>query len=556
MKKVHSEEWCNTRVILLNDSDTRLEQEHNNNDDNNDSCSSIHTTDVIQFPPAPLSRTRWMRRDSLVPYGPARRTEAPTLSEIGGWQFDVLRYERPALVRVFSLIVGHYGIPEHFCVSLERLDLFSKTVMEWHNPSAAYHNWYHGVSCCQMTFCLLKEGGADQYLTRLEVYALLLAALVHDVDHAGHNNDFEIKSRSLKASIYKNDAVLENHSIKILENEILKEDGCNLFEQLVMDGRTEEVDEILEKCRNYILWTDPARHGTLLKELVQLHDEKKKKKKKVGVCAAVVNCDCCKNGDDDNNCDHDDYTSIVVGDDNDDNDCGHAENEESTGPTTTTNTTALFWKNSHNCADESSSQSQSLLGPMIIHAADISNPVHASFPVVLDWCSRISTEFALQASRETELGLEVSPYMDGLDDEYRVAIQQVQFYEYMAIPYFRMVAKLLDPPASVIQTWCCDNQRKYRDIIARIDEYRNSNNHNNTNNATSSSTQQQNLNQQQQQQQQQQDGQQQHDNKQDGQQETVNDNGSSSSSSSRDVLRLFCLCEEIVFLDVKHQCKH
>jgi hypothetical protein len=43
------------------------------------------------------------------------------------------------------------------------------------------------------------------------VAALLISAAAHDVDHPGHNNLFEIKTKSKLATLYNDQAVLENH---------------------------------------------------------------------------------------------------------------------------------------------------------------------------------------------------------------------------------------------------------------------------------------------------------------------------------------------------------
>jgi hypothetical protein len=41
--------------------------------------------------------------------------------------------------------------------------------------------------------------------------SLYLSSAAHDVDHPGHNNMFEIKTKSKLATLYNDQAVLENH---------------------------------------------------------------------------------------------------------------------------------------------------------------------------------------------------------------------------------------------------------------------------------------------------------------------------------------------------------
>jgi len=44
----------------------------------------------------------------------------------------------------------------------------------------------------------------------------MIAAAGHDVDHPGHNNMFEMKNKSVLATIYNDKSVLENHHVATL----------------------------------------------------------------------------------------------------------------------------------------------------------------------------------------------------------------------------------------------------------------------------------------------------------------------------------------------------
>mmetsp|Transcript_27749 Transcript_27749/g.80095 ORF Transcript_27749/g.80095 Transcript_27749/m.80095 type:complete len:512 (+) Transcript_27749:91-1626(+) len=413
MTRAWSTEWCDTRVVMLGDgADGESDRDAKDRGDGGEGSAAAaaaddqpyETSECIEIPPRPLSESKWMRRDSIPPNGPSETP--PSIEELKSWQFDVLSYQREALISSFASVLEYYDIPAKYSIGTDALHNFSAYAMERHNPDAAYHNWHHGVSCMHMTFLLLSLGGADAYLTDDHIFALLFAALVHDVDHAGHNNDFEVKTATDRAAQYGNDAVLENHSLTITYEEILIREGCDIFSGMKADGREEEWKALLEMAKEYVLWTDPARHGELLKTLAKKHEE-----------ASPPAC-----------------TSLWSRDD---------------------------------------PESRSLLCRMIIHAADISNPVHSNFAVVRDWCSRISTEFALQAKKESEAGLPVTPFMDGLDDEYRVSKQQIGFYQWMAIPFFTMVAKCL-PDAAEVGSQCTRNKKRYEDIVAHIDDVRKS----------------------------------------------------------------------------------
>ena len=66
----------------------------------------------------------------------------------------------------------------------------SFTAYHWgQNP---YHNFRHAFDVAQMTYFILKVCEAGELLTMTEVLALVLAALCHDIDHPGVNNNFQI----------------------------------------------------------------------------------------------------------------------------------------------------------------------------------------------------------------------------------------------------------------------------------------------------------------------------------------------------------------------------
>ena len=90
------------------------------------------------------------------------------------------------------------------------------------------------------------------------LFTTMIAALVHDCDHPGTNNDFEVKSSSRLALLYNDNSVLENHHLALAFN-VLLDEQYNVF------GRWSE--ETRRKTRKVItdavLSTDMACHKSL-----------------------------------------------------------------------------------------------------------------------------------------------------------------------------------------------------------------------------------------------------------------------------------------------------
>ena len=63
-----------------------------------------------------------------------------------------------------------------------------------------FHNFQHGLSTLHYTFKMIQVAQLYKRLNHAEMFAMILAALCHDVDHRGYNNAFEIMTRSELAS--------------------------------------------------------------------------------------------------------------------------------------------------------------------------------------------------------------------------------------------------------------------------------------------------------------------------------------------------------------------
>lgn len=63
-----------------------------------------------------------------------------------------------------------------------------------------YHSATHVADVVQSVHCLLSKGWMQRFVGRLELLAALVAAIIHDFEHKGLNNDFLIKTGVSSAS--------------------------------------------------------------------------------------------------------------------------------------------------------------------------------------------------------------------------------------------------------------------------------------------------------------------------------------------------------------------
>jgi 3''5''-cyclic nucleotide phosphodiesterase. len=71
--------------------------------------------------------------------------------------------------------------------------------------------WSAHVILTWMNVCVCFD--CKNWLTDLEIFATLVAAIIHDYEHTGTTNNFHVMSGTETALLYNDRAVLENHHI-------------------------------------------------------------------------------------------------------------------------------------------------------------------------------------------------------------------------------------------------------------------------------------------------------------------------------------------------------
>jgi len=130
-----------------------------------------------------------------------------------------------------------------------------------HNP---YHNYQHAVDVTYTMAWMLELPVFKKNLPDLYKYLLLVAALVHDVEHPGHDNQWEIKIQSPLAVKYHNNSVIENHSLAVTK-EILADPEQDVFADIPGCDRK----ELYRMLDQIILCTDFSWHKVFLDELTE-----------------------------------------------------------------------------------------------------------------------------------------------------------------------------------------------------------------------------------------------------------------------------------------------
>ncbi|XP_057712258.1 cGMP-specific 3',5'-cyclic phosphodiesterase [Corythoichthys intestinalis] len=138
------------------------------------------------------------------------------------------------------------------------------SVKKNYRRNVAYHNWRHAFNTAQSMFALLKSGRLQNHLRDLEVLALMIATLCHDLDHRGVNNFYIQRSAHPLAQLYCHSTMEHHHFDQCLM--ILNSPGNQILSGLSLD----EYKCTLQMIERAILSTDLALHMKRREEFFEL----------------------------------------------------------------------------------------------------------------------------------------------------------------------------------------------------------------------------------------------------------------------------------------------
>ncbi|XP_019945560.1 dual 3',5'-cyclic-AMP and -GMP phosphodiesterase 11A [Paralichthys olivaceus] len=176
----------------------------------------------------------------------------PLVCELGidKLSFDDFSLDVDAMITAALRMFMELGMVQKFKIDYETLCRWLLTVRKNYRM-VLYHNWRHAFNVCQCMFAMLTTAGFQETLTEVEILALIVGCVCHDLDHRGTNNAFQAKTGSALALLYGTSATLEhhhfNHAVMILQSE-----GHNIFSNL----SSTEYGDLMQLLKQSILATD------------------------------------------------------------------------------------------------------------------------------------------------------------------------------------------------------------------------------------------------------------------------------------------------------------
>eukprot|EP00439_Symbiodinium_sp_Y106_P041405 s1229_g5.t1 len=179
--------------------------------------------------------------------------------DVSQWEIDywVLTSHEQFVLLVTA--IRQLDIFDHLSIDDGVLMRFFQAVKNTYR-SVPFHNFHHAMSTTHYASKMAKApvvADLSAYLTYPELFALVIGALCHDLDHRGYNNAFEIMTRSELALRYNDSSPLENHHCARAFETALNGVDCNIFEDL----GPEVYNLVRKRMVAGILATDMKHHG-------------------------------------------------------------------------------------------------------------------------------------------------------------------------------------------------------------------------------------------------------------------------------------------------------
>eukprot|EP01026_Neomeris_dumetosa_P029332 TRINITY_DN2377_c0_g1_i1.p1 TRINITY_DN2377_c0_g1~~TRINITY_DN2377_c0_g1_i1.p1 ORF type:complete len:372 (+),score=22.73 TRINITY_DN2377_c0_g1_i1:3-1118(+) len=179
--------------------------------------------------------------------------------EFDVFQASALTNQRP-LSLVAMAILRRFGLIGKLNLPLDELQSFLHEIEQAYND-VPYHNSTHAADVVQSLACMVELD--YQYLfnklSSIQVFSLLLAAIIHDVGHLGKSNSFLVQTRSHLALVYNDQNVNENMHLS-LGFFILNKSRNNFLSHL-SDIDFMMIRQSVIKC---VLRTDMSQHTELM----------------------------------------------------------------------------------------------------------------------------------------------------------------------------------------------------------------------------------------------------------------------------------------------------
>jgi len=191
-------------------------------------------------------------------------------SVIESWDLELLPMEVSDTFKVLQYIFFDSSIGRKtgkIWTDPRTFQLFHEKVKDGYldNP---YHNYKHACDVVSVVFKVCNQVQASEWMSDIDLYALLISALCHDIGHPGRTTPFLVETQHDLALRYNDKSPLENMHCANLFAICASSRSSNAFKKFDKDA----YKQARKVCINSILHTDNALHFELVKQVQTVYN--------------------------------------------------------------------------------------------------------------------------------------------------------------------------------------------------------------------------------------------------------------------------------------------
>jgi hypothetical protein len=222
---------------------------------------SSNSSGIKKEPMSLISSAEFLKNSSISKQK-TREDIVNMFEKVDNWDFDVFTLHqltdgKSLFTTAYTLFVK-YDLLNKFNIPEDILINFLREVEAGYHPNP-YHNSMHAADVLQVLHFIIYKGGLSTMMNDEDVLSAIISAIVHDLDHPGLNNAFQINTQSYLATLYNDRAVLENHHCA-QAFELMRSPQFNILCGLSNEQRQEVRDTIVDM----LLATDMGQHAKIV----------------------------------------------------------------------------------------------------------------------------------------------------------------------------------------------------------------------------------------------------------------------------------------------------
>ncbi|KAJ3222868.1 cAMP-specific 3',5'-cyclic phosphodiesterase 4D [Chytriomyces hyalinus] len=218
---------------------------------------------------------------------------APIIASVDVYNWKIFEFVDASDSHPLCVLTGYLferaDLFSHFDIPYEKFWKFVATIELAYHSDLPFHNAAHAADVLHCIAHLAQLDKISNIIGETELLCIYIAAIVHDVDHPGVNNNFLSTTYDVRAILYNDKSILENHHLATAFS-LMSRTELDFLGQLPRA----EFKQIRETVIEMVLATDLSQHFGLLasfkNKIAQTFDPKECREDRVILLKILMKC--------------------------------------------------------------------------------------------------------------------------------------------------------------------------------------------------------------------------------------------------------------------------